>query len=98
MGRLLRAVSRCCGRGLRAERRTPLRICRGSVILARTGPFRKGLEPSNEGRHFGYRHIPKLFAREVNAFARDVLSPYLNFHRPCLFPTEITDAKGATRR
>ena len=49
-------------------------------------------------RHFGYGHIPKLFAREVNAFARDVLSPYLNFHRPCLFPTEITDARGRTRK
>jgi len=23
-------------------------------------------------RHFGYGHIPKLFARECNAFARDV--------------------------
>ena len=45
-------------------------------------------------RQFGYRHIPKLFAREVNAFARDVLSPYLNFHRPCLFPTETVDHKG----
>ena len=45
-------------------------------------------------RHFGYGHIPKLFAREVNAFARDTLSPFLNFHRTCLFPTEITDKKG----
>ena len=45
-------------------------------------------------RHFGYGHIPKPFAREVNAFARDTLSPFLNFHRPCLFPTEITDKKG----
>ena len=49
-------------------------------------------------RHFGYGHIPKLFAREVNAFARDILSPYLNFHRPCLFPTEITDHKGRSRK
>ena len=49
-------------------------------------------------RQFGYRHIPKLFTSEVNAFARDVLSPYLNFHRPCLFPTEIVDAKGRARK
>ncbi len=49
-------------------------------------------------RQFGYRHIPKLFAREVNAFARDVLTPFLNFHRPCLFPTEVTDKKGRIRK
>ena len=49
-------------------------------------------------QHFGYGHIPKLFAREVNAFARDVLTPFLNFHRPCLFPTEVTDKKGRIRK
>ena len=49
-------------------------------------------------RQFGYQHIPKLFAREVNVFARDLLSPYLNFHRPCLFPTETTDDKGKVTR
>ena len=47
-------------------------------------------------RHFGYGHIPKLFAREVNVFSRDVLTPYLNFHRPCLFPTEVVDRRGKT--
>ncbi len=49
-------------------------------------------------RQFGYRHIPKLFAREINVFACDVLTPFLNFHRPCLFPTEVTDSKGRTRK
>ena len=49
-------------------------------------------------RYFGYAHIPKLFAREVNVFSRDVLTPYLNFHRPCLFPTEVADRRGKTRR
>ena len=49
-------------------------------------------------RYFGYGHIPKLFARECNAFAREVLNPYLNFHRPCLFATEVVDKKGKSRR
>ena len=49
-------------------------------------------------RHFGYGHIPKLFAAEVNVFCRDFLTPYLNFHRPCLFPTEAVDKKGKTRK
>ena len=46
----------------------------------------------------GHGHIPKAFAADVDAFAQGVLSPYLNFHRPCLFPTEVEDANGRTRR
>lgn len=33
-------------------------------------------------KHFGYAHIPGRFAQRVNDFAQNVLSPYLNFHRP----------------
>ena len=36
-------------------------------------------------KHLGYAHIPQRFAAEVNAFCREHLNPYLNFHRPCLF-------------
>lgn len=34
----------------------------------------------------------------MNAFTVEVLSPYLNFHRPCHFPTEYTDKKGRIRK
>lgn len=37
-------------------------------------------------KHLGYRHIPSHHAQRVNAFLRDHLTPYLNFHRPCFFP------------
>jgi hypothetical protein len=49
-------------------------------------------------KHFGYSHIPQRFASEVNDFCREVLTPYLNYHRPCLFPETITDAKGRQRK
>jgi len=45
-------------------------------------------------KYLGYSHIPQHFASLVNAFTVEVLSPYLNFHRPCHFPTEYTDKKG----
>ena len=38
------------------------------------------------------------FPFEVNAFNRDWLSPFLNYHRPCLFPTEVVDGKGRVRK
>ena len=49
-------------------------------------------------KHLGYSHIPQRFAREVNAFCREFLNPYVNFHRPCFFAESITDAKGKTRK
>lgn len=49
-------------------------------------------------KYLGYSHIPQHFASQVNLFTVEVLSPYLNFHRPCHFPTEYTDAKGRIRK
>ena len=49
-------------------------------------------------KHLGYSHIPQRFATLVNAFCRDHLNPYVNFHRPCLFAQTITDAKGRQRK
>lgn len=49
-------------------------------------------------KYLGYSHIPQRFASQVNAFTVEVLSPYLNFHRPCHFPTEYTDKKGRIRK
>lgn len=49
-------------------------------------------------KHLGYAHIPGDHAEQVNRFTQNVLSPYLNFHRPCFFPTEHIDAKGRPRK
>ncbi|MDD5580478.1 MAG: hypothetical protein PHY16_14515 [Methylobacter sp.] len=49
-------------------------------------------------KYLGYSHIPQHFASQVNTFTVEVLSPYLNFHRPCHFPTEYTDKKGKIRK
>ena len=49
-------------------------------------------------KHLGYAHIPQCFAAKVNAFCRDYLNPYINFHRPCLFAETLTDTKGKQRK
>ncbi|MDE0034236.1 MAG: integrase [Deltaproteobacteria bacterium] len=49
-------------------------------------------------KYLGYAHIPKRFASQVNAFTQDVLSPFLNYHRPCLYPVDIPDAKGRIKK
>ena len=49
-------------------------------------------------KHLGYGHIPGRHAERLNRFHREVLSPYLNYHRPCYFPHEQIDAKGKLRK
>ena len=49
-------------------------------------------------KHLGYSHIPGRYAQQVSNFTVEVLSPYLNFHRPCLFPEEIVDARGKRKK
>lgn len=49
-------------------------------------------------KHFGYDHIPSQWAKAFNQFNSTYLNPYLNYHRPCLFPVVQTDKKGKQRK
>jgi transposase InsO family protein len=46
---------------------------------------------------FGYAHIPQRHAGRFNTFCVEYLNPFLNFHRPCLFATDVPDAKKPGR-
>jgi transposase InsO family protein len=46
----------------------------------------------------GYGHIAAEHAEAIEAFYKEELNPYLNFHRPCGVPETIADAKGKQRR
>ena len=43
---------------------------------------------------FGYSHIPQRHAAAFNAFCIEFLNPFLNYHRPCLFATEVPEPKS----
>ena len=47
---------------------------------------------------FGYSHIPQYFAAQINAFNVNALNPYVNYPRPCLYPTTTIDAKGKQKK
>lgn len=49
-------------------------------------------------KHLGYSHIPQRFADDVNAFCRDFLNPYVNYHRPCFFAETTIDEQGKVRK
>ncbi len=48
-------------------------------------------------KHLGHGHIPRRFAPVVNELTQRVLSPFLNYHRPCLCspPTHSTPRAGS---
>ena len=46
---------------------------------------------------FGYQHIAQRHATRFNIFCAEYLNPFLNFHRPCLFATDVADAKKPGR-
>ena len=47
---------------------------------------------------FGYSHIPQHYATTINEFNVSALNPYINYHRPCLYPITITDDKGKQKK
>lgn len=47
---------------------------------------------------FGYTHIPQRYAGKLNQFNQAALNPYVNYHRPCLYPTVTIDAKGKQKK
>lgn len=45
-------------------------------------------------KNMGWEHINQQFATPINDYYKHFFNPYLNFHRPCGFPTITTDEKG----
>ncbi|MFW0860158.1 MAG: integrase catalytic domain-containing protein [Dehalococcoidia bacterium] len=49
-------------------------------------------------KNLGYAHIPQACAELLNAYHRDFLNPYINFHRPCFFPVSVIDRRGKIKK
>ncbi|MCU7910160.1 MAG: hypothetical protein KZQ71_17370 [Candidatus Thiodiazotropha sp. (ex Lucinoma aequizonata)] len=49
-------------------------------------------------KHLGYDHIPGRWAPQLNDFHRRHFNPYINFHRPCLFPVPHIDRKSRVKK
>jgi transposase InsO family protein len=58
----------------------------------------EGKNGSRIRKHMGHVHIPKKYAGAINDFYRDHMDVYLNYHRPCAFPTETMDARGKIKK
>ncbi len=49
-------------------------------------------------KNMGWEHVSQQFADSFTVYYRTWFNPYLNFHRPCAFPTINKDEKGKTRK
>ena len=74
------------------------------IEFTRSRPRRSndnGLAETKNGavvrKMFGYGHIPHHHAAHFNTFCVEYLNPFLNFHRPCLFATDVPDPKKPGR-
>jgi len=46
----------------------------------------------------GHNYIPQKWAPAINGFYDNYLNTYLNYHRPCGFPTIVTDKRGKRKK
>ncbi len=74
------------------------------IVFTRSCPRRSndnGLAETKNGavmrKVFGYAHIPQRHAARFNTFCLEYLKPFLSFHRPCRFATELPDPKKPGR-
>ena len=74
------------------------------VEFTRSRPRRSndnGLAETKNGavvrKEFGYEHIHRRHAARFDIYCREYLNPFLNYHRPCLFATELADPKKPGR-
>ncbi len=61
-----------------------------------------GLVESKNGsvvrKLYGYIHIPQHYATEFSGLNSEQVYRYVNFHRPCYFPSTVTDDKGKEKK
>jgi hypothetical protein len=58
----------------------------------------EGKNASTLRKQMGHIHIPQKFAPTINEFCFSYLNPFLAFHRPCAFATNIVNAKGKIKK
>ena len=49
-------------------------------------------------KHMGRVYISQKYAPRINKFYEKHLNPFVNFHKPCAFSSEIVDSKGKIKK
>src|SRR3989344_3782158 len=49
-------------------------------------------------KNMGWEHIDQSLCDEINVYYKNFFNPYLNYHRPCAYPTIQVDDKGKKKK
>jgi hypothetical protein len=49
-------------------------------------------------KHMGRSHIKQKYARPINEFYKNYFNVYLNYHRPCSYPTVTFESNGKRKK
>ena len=49
-------------------------------------------------KNMGWEHIDQSLCNDINNYYKNFFNPYLNYHRPCAYPTIETDEKGKKKK
>lgn len=49
-------------------------------------------------RQYGYAHIPKKYAKDMEDFNQKYLNPHLFFHRQCAYADDLVDERGKIKK
>ena len=49
-------------------------------------------------KNMGWEHIHQSFCNQINDYYQNYFNPYLNFHRPCAFPSTMVDERGKEKK
>lgn len=49
-------------------------------------------------KNMGWEHINQELVNDINSYYKSFFNPYLNFHRPCAYPTIEVDSKGKKKK
>lgn len=49
-------------------------------------------------KNMGWEHIDQSLCDDINYYYKNFFNPYLNYHRPCAYPTISTDVKGRKKK
>jgi len=49
-------------------------------------------------KNMGWEHVSRSMTNEINGYYKKWFNPYLNYHRPCGFPTITVDSKGRKKK
>jgi len=49
-------------------------------------------------KNMGWEHVNQAMVNDINSYYKNFFNPYLNYHRPCAYPTIQTDEKGKKKK